>query len=532
MHAICFITAYLIATCTALSSASDPIVDLGYATYRGLLNETLSTREFYGIRFGQPPTGRLRWKAPQPMSSLRNSSSVILNATQPGPICMQGYPYWTNPNAGTPQGSEDCLILNVIGPANTTNSSNLPVLVIVPGGGYTMGDAGSGDVHALLNHTGNAFIAVALQYRLGAYGFLGSDAFANEGGDANVGLLDQRLGLEWVQRYISLFGGDPAKVTLTGGSAGGGSITDQLIMYGGRADPPFRAAMPEFPWWQQMLRKEQLNQQYQYLLESTNCTSMACMRGLSEGTLAAATQATYVQAYSEGAYGYGNFYYGPYVDGSVIRDLPSREFRAGHFSKVPLWLDHAKYEGYTFSNQSLTNVEDETQDLKIQFPSADQQFIDKVYELYPRESFNATFWQRQTWFGDFSINCPTYYVASSASSYDVPVYKMLFAAGSQTHGASGAFIADPSTLPFGNPGYNETLASIMKDWWASFAIYLDPNARRWSTVERPSWPLYNESAEFQVMSINYTQSGAVSDLYFDNSEQCKFFEENGEVVQN
>jgi carboxylesterase type B len=132
---------------------------------------------------------------------------------------------------------------------------------------------------------------------------LGSDAFAEEDGDANVGLLDQELGLDWVQKYISLFGGDPAKVTLIGGSAGGGSITDLLIMYGGRADPPFRAAIAEFPWWQQMMSKEQLDQQYRYLLSSTNCTSLACVRCLPEDVLATATQATYVQAYTEGAYG-------------------------------------------------------------------------------------------------------------------------------------------------------------------------------------------------------------------------------------
>jgi hypothetical protein len=107
---------------------------------------------------------------------------------------------------------------------------------------------------------------------------------------------------------------------------------------------------------------------------------------------------------------------------------------------------------------------------------------------------------------------------------------MVFSAGSQIHGGTGPFLADPSTLPFGNPGYNETLASYMKDWWTSFAIYLDPNAQSWSNVEKPFWPMYNESAE--VMSVNYTQVGPVLDLYFDKNDRCRFFEANEDVVQN
>lgn len=85
-------------------------------------------------------------------------------------------------------------------------------------------------------------IYVSIQYRLGAYGFLGS-AEVTENGAANAGLLDQRAALGWVQRHISKFGGDPSKVTIIGGSAGGGSVMDQMILYGGVSNPPFRAVL-------------------------------------------------------------------------------------------------------------------------------------------------------------------------------------------------------------------------------------------------------------------------------------------------
>jgi carboxylesterase type B len=84
---------------------------------------------------------------------------------------------------------------------------------------------------------------VSIQYRLGGYGFLSPDEFDGVDAVKNAGLLDQRLALEWVQRHIASFGGDPSKVTIWGGSAGGGSVANQLIYQGGEASPPYRAAI-------------------------------------------------------------------------------------------------------------------------------------------------------------------------------------------------------------------------------------------------------------------------------------------------
>jgi carboxylesterase type B len=96
--------------------------------------------------------------------------------------------------------------------------------------------------NALVFQSNGNLIYVSIQYRLGAYGFLGG-AELTENGVANAGLLDQRAALGWVQRHISAFGGDPSKVTIIGGSAGGGSVMDQMILYGGVNNPPFRAVI-------------------------------------------------------------------------------------------------------------------------------------------------------------------------------------------------------------------------------------------------------------------------------------------------
>jgi carboxylesterase type B len=161
-----------------------------------------------------------------------------------------------------------------------------------------------------------------------------------------------------------------------------------------------------------------------------------------------ATQQTYIDAYSsESLYGFGDFYYGPSVDGDIIRDLPSNEWKQGHFTKTPLLVDRNGYEGFYFSNQSELTTEGTTADLQELFPYAKQHFFDRLYQLYPTDAFNSTFWQRQTIFGDFIINCPTYYMASAMSDMGVPTYKLIFNAGTQKHGATGSFIAESNDSP-------------------------------------------------------------------------------------
>lgn len=180
--------------------------------------------------------------------------STLINATEQGPICIQGTPGWTPGVSIAPQrvnpGSEDCLLLDVLVP-ETPAGTNLPVMVQIHGGGYAVGNAETYPGYALVNQSQGNLIYVTIQYRLNAFGFLSSTE-VRENGAANAGLLDQRAALMWVQRNIRPFGGDPSKVTIIGGSAGGGSVMNQMILYGGEANPPFRAVISEYPWVSQV----------------------------------------------------------------------------------------------------------------------------------------------------------------------------------------------------------------------------------------------------------------------------------------
>jgi carboxylesterase type B len=370
---------------------------------------------------------------------------------------------------------------------------------------------------------------ISIQYRLQAYGFLSSSEVRDDG-IANAGLLDQRAALEWLQRHAAALGADPKRVTIWGNSAGGGSVANQMILYGGEQDPPFSQAIPEYPWWQSYHNESTLEAQYQGLLDTTSCTSLTCLRSLPADVLANATQATIEAAYIPGStaslYGFGDFYFGPTVDGNIIRQLPSQEFLQGHFTPVPMLVDRDEYEGVYFSNQTETTIAEETTDILTIFPAASDAFVTRLYQLYPPSDFNSTFFQRQSIYGDFIINCPTYYMATALSAVGVPVYKLRFAAGTELHAATQPFLLD---VPPADSN-NRTLGLLLRDYFISFAVEGDPNAVSYSGTVKPEWPLYFSDGGFNVLDVNYTMIGAIPD--YDAGPRCDFFHGQSYIVRN
>ncbi len=188
---------------------------------RGIAGDGLV--QFKGIPYAAPPTGDLRWRAPQPALP----REAVLVADEYGNRCVQrprteGF---AMTDAFTQPESEDCLYLNIYRPDN--GDAQLPVMVWIPGGGLTVG-SGSRPV----NHGGNlarlGVVVVAINYRLGSFGFFAHPELSaqdpDEGRLFNYGLMDQIAALEWVRDNIGAFGGDPENVTIFGESAGGYSV--------------------------------------------------------------------------------------------------------------------------------------------------------------------------------------------------------------------------------------------------------------------------------------------------------------------
>ena len=206
------------------SGGANPIVRIDDGLIRGA--SATGVNSFRGLPYAAPPTGKLRWRPPQPASSW----SGVRDATQFGPSCPQS----TVNNPFLPPGtiSEDCLYLNVYTPT-ARPGANRPVLVWIHGGGLVQ-DGGRNYDGTKLAAAGT--VVVTINYRLGALGFLAHPALASRPGGAagNYGLMDQQAALRWVQRNIAQFGGDPRNVTIAGQSAGGLSVLAQMVSPGAR----------------------------------------------------------------------------------------------------------------------------------------------------------------------------------------------------------------------------------------------------------------------------------------------------------
>jgi para-nitrobenzyl esterase len=182
---------------------------------------------FRGIPYAAPPVGPLRWRAPQRPRRWTMPRVV----TAPHAACPQvEWGEWNRAAAGS--GAEDCLFVYVrtpmVGPA-----AKRPVLVWIHGGSNRAG-AGGGTVESRI--TDHGLVLVSIQYRLGALGFLSHPALSREQGgrSGNYGLMDQQAALGWVRRNIARFGGDPARVTIAGESAGAMDVGLHMLSPGSR----------------------------------------------------------------------------------------------------------------------------------------------------------------------------------------------------------------------------------------------------------------------------------------------------------
>jgi len=190
----------------------------------GLLSGLMGSgaEAFLGIPYAKPPTGKLRWRAPQPASHWtgKRDSTVFAHDCMQNIFAADAAPLRTEP-------SEDCLYLNVWRPIGSKAGDELPVMVWIHGGAFTNGGTSPAIYDgAALAQKGIVF--VSFNYRLGRFGFFAHPALSAENADngllGNFAILDQIAALRWIQDNIAAFGGDPKAITLMGESAGGGSV--------------------------------------------------------------------------------------------------------------------------------------------------------------------------------------------------------------------------------------------------------------------------------------------------------------------
>ncbi len=301
--------------CSLVALAATEI-DTGRGVIVGV--ETDYGVKYLGIPYAEPPVGERRW---QPPSLLDLPDDLV--ATKVASGCPQA-----SSSFGQSSLSEDCLYLNVFQPkrkrfAGLGRRHKLPVMVWIHGGAFTYGESHSYSPERLVEQ---GVVVVTINYRLGALGFMAHPAMSAEGGGAsgNYGLMDQRAALQWVQRHISRFGGDPNNVTLFGESAGGLSVHAQLASP--LAEGLFQRAIIQSGAY--ALSPPTLSQ-WEYLglglAAAMGCPdqSLSCLRSLP---------VEQVLAHQDP----GPLGWLPIVDGRVLPQTMSAALSTGQFNRVPV----------------------------------------------------------------------------------------------------------------------------------------------------------------------------------------------------
>ncbi len=313
------LTAFGMASLCTASAAVDDAVRLDTGMVSGIASATPDVRVFKGIPYAAPPTGDQRWRAPKPAPHWDG----VRKADTFSPVCMQG----------TGTGNEDCLYLNVWTGAKAPGEKR-PVMVWIYGGGYATGSGSQAmyDGEALAK---KGAVIVTINYRLGKFGFFSYPGLTTESdrrGAGNFGVMDSIAALQWVQRNIAAFGGDPKRVTVFGESAGAGLVANLLTIPQNKG--LFERAIGESSAWSTVsvsslptLAEAEANGEK--TAERLGAKSLAELRALP---------AADIQKSGRGD--------GPVVDGWLIREDPSKVFAAGKQLEVPVLTGSNRDESF------------------------------------------------------------------------------------------------------------------------------------------------------------------------------------------
>ncbi|TKY90404.1 hypothetical protein EX895_000402 [Sporisorium graminicola] len=371
-------------------ASSQPTVKIHQGTVQGVVDQGYRLEQFFGIPFAKPPVGELRFARPKHLDS--SSSDRLIDATRFGNICVQ-----TAQPSPLYNMSEDCLNLNIVRPKGTTENDKLPVLTWIYGGAFMQGSIPNYNASELVQKSveiGKPIVFVAMNYRVGPFGFIGGSEIADsDSATTNAGLYDQRLAIKWIRKNIHKFGGDPNKVTLFGESAGAMSIALQNFAYDGDNDGLWHAAIMDSggiaPGPLLTPKHPAVEQSFKSLAAGVGCTSgslLECLRKANATDIQTAAAA--LSATAGGKFPIaGALAWLPLVDYELITDYPSVNLPQGKLADIPVIQGNNLDEGTLFAQKQLNSSADFESWVRsaavIYNTSYTEQALQQVYKLYP-----------------------------------------------------------------------------------------------------------------------------------------------------
>ncbi|EFY87944.1 lipase, putative [Metarhizium acridum CQMa 102] len=525
---------FLLAASSVLTGAvADPVVhdadkDI---TYYGLSRNGIEV--FLNIPYGQDTSGENRFRPPRPHSSPRGSA---IDATAYGPACPQALGPWVPPISlsNITKISEDCLNLNIARPkGKCVEGKKLPVLVYIHGGSFWTGSNEEVTIRPdgmILESVKNGLpvIHVAMNYRLGFFGFARSDALRKEGSE-NAGLKDQRLALEWVRDNIAQFGGDPNKVTIFGQSSGGLSIGMHIMAYGGSKPAPFQQAIAESQALEPGITGNFTTNAMQALVEHVGCykthldsaETIQCLRGFDTDKVLNASLATYQ---SDTAHNIGDIWL-PSVDGDFLPAAPSQLIKEHRFSNVTTMMGWCDDDVTFFTDANITTAADTYNFLRAYAPDVSTDNISKLMALYPASDFPANtaanasseFYRSARIFRDIVMTCQPLGYAEQIAAAGNTVYlydwnqTILDPFLSQVvhRPGMGSIHTSEFAYIFGNLSHYDT-GDYDFDPSPSDYELRDRGSRSWSTYASTGKPSLEGHDTLQGFTPAFTQNGQVN----------------------
>jgi para-nitrobenzyl esterase len=498
----------------ASAASGSPVVATDDGPVRGTTIGQMQA--FLGIPYAAPPTGNLRWRAPQPNAGWQG----VRDASKFAAHC---------PQAASPYGlastTEDCLYVNVFTPGKTNNGLPhlLPVMFWIHGGGLVVGESDGYDPTPLVS---DGVIVVTINYRLGELGFLAHPALAAEsaqGASGNYGLMDQQAAMRWVQRNIRHFGGDPDNVTIFGESAGGLSTHSQLASP--LAAGLFHKAIVEsgaYSLTQPSLAMAEA--QGTAFAASAGCASQtaACLRGLDVPTiLTHQTASTMV----------------PNLDGFVMPMSVGAALSSGQFNRVPVieGSNHDEWRLFVAQTEKTTGMPLTPAGYipairaTLGVSAGVAAFIASMYPLASYPSPSVALGAIGT---DAVFACNARLASHSLSNY-VPTFQYEFADENAPmlyfappisfptgayHASELTYIFDLVGTPVPPPpftGPQQQLSAAMAGYWTQFARSGDPNS-----TGKPAWPQYSATSD-QFQSLQ--PALPVTGTGFSLAHNCAFW---------